>query len=555
MFNLTLRQAETAFKDGRLSEACELVQQEAVRKHFAGQKLTTKLTAALVERSGQHLDAGRLEEAARDCGLARQLAAGQEAVEALYQRITKAMGAERRRMERHRQLIAAVKAQVRQGRLSAGERMLDDASQASQASRAGESAVMLRRDVADRQAAAASALERARAAMDAKAWDAAIDGAIEARRAHAESGDVRTLVNELTERVIETIRAALGKGRLDAAAALAKRLRLMAGDDWRLAELEAAMSDCCGASRAISQGDFSQAGRLLARAKQVLPEAVWIEGAMERAQRAMREVEAMQAGPLGMLASTRVPQPGLNGSNGSVMGSATNGHDRLRSPESIKDRAKDRGAARMDAKALGNKFVLNVDGVGAFLVLCGDEISLGPASPVRSSGGGVKGKPMVGFMAPADTPGAMIERHDEEYVIRADGPIKVNDETVTSTSRPLLGGERIELSPRCRFMFAMSNAASTTAVLKLSGAKLMRRDIRQVILMDRSLVIGSGSDVHVRVPDLPERTVLFMHNGELHCRSESRIEVDGQVADASTPIGLGARVRVGEASMTFRSLD
>ncbi len=50
VFNLHLRQAEAALSEGRFEEAAELATRADVRQHHDGQKLLSRLTAALVAR-------------------------------------------------------------------------------------------------------------------------------------------------------------------------------------------------------------------------------------------------------------------------------------------------------------------------------------------------------------------------------------------------------------------------------------------------------------------------------------------------------------------------
>ena len=90
MFNLQLRQAETALREGRLNEAFQLATRPDVREHRDGQRLITRLTDEFLTRSKSHLEAGRLGEARSDCDYARRLAGNQEAIGELNSLITDA---------------------------------------------------------------------------------------------------------------------------------------------------------------------------------------------------------------------------------------------------------------------------------------------------------------------------------------------------------------------------------------------------------------------------------------------------------------------------------
>ena len=153
------------------------------------------------------------------------------------------------------------------------------------------------------------------------------------------------------------------------------------------------------------------------------------------------------------------------------------------------------------------RFLLQVDGVGCFLVVRNAAITVGSVSSSRQCD--------VGLIAQANLPVAMIERLDDDYFVRSDGSVRVNNKT--ATSRLLTHGDRIELSPRCTMKYHLPNAASTSAMLDLTGAKLPRADVRKVILLDSTIVVGPGSAAHVRADELVKPIVLHLRNGQLHC--------------------------------------
>jgi hypothetical protein len=188
---------------------------------------------------------------------------------------------------------------------------------------------------------------------------------------------------------------------------------------------------------------------------------------------------------------------------------------------------------------LPSRFILHVDGAGSFLILRERCITVGAEGSSRT--------PDLGLLADTRLPTTTIERTDEDYFLVSEAPVRVNGAPVT---RKLLGnGDRIALSNRCRLRFTVPNAASTSAVLELSGTRLPHSDARRVILFEKSLVLGPGSSAHVRVDDLAEPVVLHMRDGQLFCRTPDEVRVDDQLIDRHAGIPLGASVRVGPLSM------
>jgi hypothetical protein len=175
------------------------------------------------------------------------------------------------------------------------------------------------------------------------------------------------------------------------------------------------------------------------------------------------------------------------------------------------------------------------------LVLRDRRITVGPiSSPER---------PTVGLMADPNIPVATIERIDDDYFIRSSGAIRVND--VTTTNKLLVDGDRIALSQRCRMKFHLPNPASTTAVLILSGARLGRADIRQVILMDRDVLIGPSGGNHIPAEFLDETIAMFAQNGKLMCKTAKKVIVDDKPAGSSAGIPVDKQIRIGQMSFVL----
>ena len=97
--------------------------------------------------------------------------------------------------------------------------------------------------------------------------------------------------------------------------------------------------------------------------------------------------------------------------------------------------------------SLSSRFVMHIDGIGGFLVLRENRITIGPISS--------SAQPMVGLMADPNLPVVTIERIEDDYFIRSSSPIHVNDASVTN--KLLVDGDRISLSPRCSMKFHIPN--------------------------------------------------------------------------------------------------
>jgi hypothetical protein len=173
--------------------------------------------------------------------------------------------------------------------------------------------------------------------------------------------------------------------------------------------------------------------------------------------------------------------------------------------------------------------VLHIDGVGSYQVLPGPTVSIGPRSSARMLD--------LPLMIDPASPTITLWRSDEDYFLKSDRPATVNE--VSCVTKLLNSGDKIGIGTRCRMTFRRPSAASGTAVLDLAGARLPMAGIRQVILLDREIVIGPGAGAHIRSDELPAPVVLVRSDQGLACRSAAEITIDGK------PIGTGVNLPAG----------
>jgi hypothetical protein len=153
-------------------------------------------------------------------------------------------------------------------------------------------------------------------------------------------------------------------------------------------------------------------------------------------------------------------------------------------------------------------------------------------------------------MTAAGSPTVTLSRSEEDYLLSAAAPVTLNERPTTGAL--LADGDRIGLGPRCRIHFRRPNAASTSAVLQVSGARLPWGSVREVILMGRELVIGPSSIAHVRTRDSAAQVVLHASDGRLLCRSNEPLTIDGRPAANHVEVTAASRVTAGNTSFAFQ---
>ncbi|MGD0137933.1 MAG: hypothetical protein ABSD28_03590 [Tepidisphaeraceae bacterium] len=498
MLILRLKQCERALADGRLDEAFDLACQGDVRAHRRGQQLIGKLLKALIDRGRRHLAQGRLVAAAADADKAVLLGGNLPEGVQLQEAVRTARRGNENVNQQAAQALALARRHAEQGQLTVGQQVLAESPVAD------PRLDCLKQDLAARRAGLESRLKRATEAFNAGDWEAAIDHIAGAGRNGAQDAALRLLADRIADHVATEAATHVESGRLDTAAALLERLGGLPAETTATRQLRAALDQCRAASDAIAAGQHRQADETLRRLQVTWPKAGWIGELAEQAGQWGQVQTAIQASPLSLLAPTA--KRGL-------------AETRLPTVE----------MARMQS------LVLHIDGVGSFQVLPEAKISIGPLSSTR-----VLDLPL---MMDAAAPAITLSRSEEDYFLIAERPATVNE--VPCMSKLLNSGDRIGLGARCRLTFRRPSAASGTAVLDISGARLPGAGIRQVILLDREIVIGPGAGAHVRADELPSPVVLIRSPEGLACRSADEITIDGRRAGNAANLPEGAHVSIG----------
>ena len=189
-------------------------------------------------------------------------------------------------------------------------------------------------------------------------------------------------------------------------------------------------------------------------------------------------------------------------------------------------------SARQAPQASPDRFLLWIDGVGGYLVCLGSRITFGQAIP---------GSPVdVPMVADVSRMHATLARDGEGYILEAVRALQLNGQAVTRAMvRP---GDRVTLGPSCQFQFQQPVPASATARLDLVSGHRLPLGVDGVILMAETLVMGSGPQVHLTVPDLKEPVVFFRHKDGLGLRHAGGLTVNGQRVPERTMLGARALV-------------
>lgn len=513
MLMLKLRQARLALRDGRLEEAAEILQQSNARAHRQGQDLATELIASLVRRGRAHLEAGRIQLAAVDAERAVKI--GGESTDAAQLRsdAAEALHREQRNRRQVDQALEAARMNLARGLLHEGQQILQNIN--------GESrAVLLMHEINGQRSQLEVALTAAETCRAHRDLPGALRHLAQARKLDAADGRVIALAAALRDELLPRTEDAFNDGHLHEAAALAEQFIQVDPDHPAGKRISNCLALCRQAWQQFNTAEYARAADLLREATSCAPKAVWLSVALEHIESVQSAANALRAGPMGNLVAF---------------------HNRQESPAPASSVPVARKVTvQGEVSSLPQRFCLQVDGAGTYIVLRQATVKIGSISSSHPVD--------LGLIADPTTPPATIQRADEDYFVHGPG-VMVNDKP--ASGKLLASQDRIGLGLRARMIFCLPSAASTSAVLELSGVRMARGDVRKVILMDRDIVCGPGSATHVRLDGISEGFVLHVKQDGLHVETKQTVLVNGAPFDRSAPLAMGAHVRVGDVSFVI----
>ena len=536
MLILRLKQAETAVADGRLDEAFEIIRSEQIRQHRRGQKLIGRLARSFVKRGQENLDAERIQLALNDCNKAEKLAGNIDEVAKLRSAICSQMEQKRLR-DQHRSLnLAQAKRNIQDGWISAGQQILDQADERdSQAGMVIQQANLARLQLNE-------VISKIEQALQKDCLENALDIIQQAKIYDNKNEKVLDLIFKIKNSAIEKIRTNLDNGRIDLARSLLKKVLPIAHGTSEISELGFVIEQCQKAAEFLAAGRPREAVSLLRKVKVICPSAKWLDSVTEQSKKAAEMLDELAAGPLGLEINSNVGN-NLNSSDEQFRKKISAESPTAPGIPNISNNKKLKWA-KNERAGLSSEFVMQIDGIGSFLVLRENKITIGPVSS--------SARPAVGLMANPNLPVATIERVEDDYFIQSSSPINVNGTTVTE--KLLADGDKIAFSPRCSMKFLVPNPASTTAILLLSGTRLGRADIREVILMDRDILIGPGKGNHIPAEGLSETITMYTHNGRLLSKARGKVLVNDTPISDSEGIPIHKQIRIGQISFVLTKI-
>ncbi len=396
------------------------------------------------------------------------------------------------------------------------------------------------------------ALERANAGLESSNVEAIAVAVAEfaaARDRFLDHDRLESRFLELADAAAARVEADLAAGRLTAAEGMATAFGGHVGERPIRVRFEQLADEVQVRTRQVEKlvesGFVALEGRDVDRAEERLREArvAWIDGSTtKRLETALSTIRDCESRIVGVEALAENADVGAARAKLDEMG-PTHGLFRTRIFDLKKNLAR--------AQGLDGAFLLRVDEGGEFLVLRGETISIGN---MRDGGADV---PVLANLAGrhARIRRTMSFHGGMQDRIEADqGAVFVDGER--QDRAPLRDGKSVRLGKSFDLGYRVPCKRSLTSMLTMRGFTVAGTD-KILLLKDRGrdgrIVIGRGSDVHVRVPDAEGEIEIFASkDGQLRVRYDGGGSMDGRPFTGEEPITAGAVVSCGKVTFVLQ---
>lgn len=517
---------------GRLDEAFQILQASEQRNHRDGQRLTDRLIAAFVDRATEHLQQEHLRDARCDAERARLLGGRQQQVAELLHNIAAAESEQRQRSRQRDEVLASAQQQMRLGAFTAGAKLLDGLKQDASATTAA-AADQLAASLESGRAVLQQATDTIQQAIREQDYEAAVSVLARLQPDEQHAAQVVSLARQAVLPLVDQAMDQLAAGRIDRAMATHEILTTLQRLPAEADELRRSLTRCHTIQQLLTSHQYAEAETQLGTLAQMLAGSRWVEEARSALSEIVRRLSEVAAGPLGLSADAATDHAGAAVARMEAAASPAGHAPQMGAPPRV--------------SGLAARSVLQVDGLGRLLVLTGDVVSVGAAS-------GSSARVDVPLLTEGENGVISIRRDGEDYFAEATHEFQVNGQPVTR--RLLESGDSIAVGNRGRLKFLKTVAVSSSAVLQITGSRLVQREIRSVVLMADSLLFGAAGS-HFRLDGVSPPVVLHGGHDGFALRESVAAGAPGRVTQRppSVPLVDGHSVLMNDVRFALSEAD
>ena len=166
-----------------------------------------------------------------------------------------------------------------------------------------------------------------------------------------------------------------------------------------------------------------------------------------------------------------------------------------------------------------NRYLLWIDGVGAWLMCLGERVSIGgPQGDVEYAD--------VALLANLSRKHVTFVRSGEGYILETHGLTTVSGRP--AEDRTLIAdGYTIELGGSVRLRFRQPTVLSATAAIDFESSHRPARRIDGIVLMDGTCLLGPGRENHIVCAGWDQTVLLYRKGDAFWCKAPGDVFIDG----------------------------
>ncbi|GJM26556.1 MAG: hypothetical protein DHS20C16_29710 [Phycisphaerae bacterium] len=516
LLHARLKAADRAIASGRLDDALRITTEPDIAADAKGAKLRARLAGAFIERAREHYRADRFTEAFLALGKADRCDGSQEKIDELRKQVAAVADEVSRQRTERRHQVELAKHRIHAGSLAAGRRILENAPDGE------EEFDHLKRELESREKRGAELLAQAKKRFADKQIGSAIDRLARSLKINAHDEQAIQLERDIVATVIKNARSAFVDGRLAQMQQDLGLLDPLASAQAAKRELGECLTLAQHASKAIQIGDFDEARRLTQRMASLVPQAKWIKRATDLLVKVDENLLQLGSGPLGDFNLK------------SLTNTVTAAYAKMPARPLATAHTAGANAAGVGSTSLDALHLL-VDGGGSYLILRNSHATIGRAASADPA--------QIPIFSDLGERHAEIARVEDDYFLMSPHEVEVGGRR--GRQQLLRDGDRVVLARRAKFTFRLPNRRSGSALLDISDTSKMPKDVRNVILMKDTVMLGAGPSNHVVCPAQGANLILFERGGRLWVRGMGR-------KDPANTVDLGTPQEISGTSFTVQ---
>lgn len=206
--------------------------------------------------------------------------------------------------------------------------------------------------------------------------------------------------------------------------------------------------------------------------------------------------------------------------------------------------------------AVTERWLLWMDGVGAWLILIGDEITLGRSggtSPLLKQTQPGKEEADIAMTGNLSRRHVTFRRDADAWLLQPHSVVTMGGRSI-QREQLLQDDCELALNQSVKLAFQLPTPLSLSARLTVRSEHRLSMPVSGAVLMAETCLLGSGTENHIRCPAWPGTVILIRSPHGLSVKSRMPLTSDGTSLTGTTPIRHGQIIRGHDLQLRFERI-